>query len=193
MAFLLGSTPKKIIAIADVRTGRVARRVAFNQGEINSLAAAPDGRTLYAGAKGSIWAIPAEGGEPRKLRDGDAVAVAPSGQYLVIVVTEQQKMRMVKFPLDGGPESEIPLHGEPLHELAPNAVSSDGRVRAALASSDSWFYLPGSVDLASGRGSVIPLDFRGDYSSLGWDRTGQVIAWANDLRAVIWKFTPEKK
>ena len=34
---------------------------------------------------------PAEGGAPRKLRDGDEVAVAPSGQYLVIVVTEQQK------------------------------------------------------------------------------------------------------
>jgi hypothetical protein len=63
---------------------------------------------------------------------------------------------------------------------------------APLASRDSWFFLPGIVDLATGRTAAIPVDHLGDYNWLGWTPDGQVLAAAYDLRSTIWKFTPEK-
>jgi hypothetical protein len=59
-----------------------------------------------------------------------------------------------------------------------------------LASADSWFWRPGILDLATGRTTLIPTDFRGDYYFLNWTADGQVMGVASPMRSSIWKFTP---
>ena len=102
-------------------------------------------------------------------------------------------MRLFSVPLDGSPESEIPLDRSipvATSQLSTNALNGDGRLLVPLAPRDSWFNPPGVVDTATGRITRIPSDNPGDYRSLGWTRDGQVIALKNGLRATVWRFQP---
>ena len=85
---MIGPAPRGTIAFADVETGRITRRIAPGKGEIVSLAASPDGGTLYFAAGGSIWSIPSAGGQARKVRAGDRVVADPSGRALLVSVLE---------------------------------------------------------------------------------------------------------
>jgi hypothetical protein len=51
---------------------------------------------------------------------------------------------------------------------------------------------PSIVDLATGRVTRIPVDFRGDTFFMSWTPDGQVMAAMCGLRSSIWKFTPEQ-
>jgi hypothetical protein len=73
IAFLIGPVPRATVAFADVETGRITRRIAPGKGEIVSLAASPDGGTLYFATGGTIWSIPSAGGQARKIRAGDRI------------------------------------------------------------------------------------------------------------------------
>ncbi|HJZ97140.1 MAG TPA: protein kinase, partial [Candidatus Solibacter sp.] len=55
VAFLIGAAPSKTIAVASLATGRISRRIPLDKGVITSLAASPDGATIYAAAGGAIW------------------------------------------------------------------------------------------------------------------------------------------
>src|SRR5581483_10312851 len=107
VAFLIGPVPRASVAIADLQTGRITRRISPGKGEIVSLAAAPDGRTLYFATADSVWAAPSEGGEARKVRAGNRVVADPSGKALLISVLERANMRLFRVPLDGSPETEL--------------------------------------------------------------------------------------
>lgn len=122
------------------------------------------------------------------------MALDPQGQHLFVQIVETPKIRLIRVPLNGGSEREIPLTG-PFH-LAPypissGAISSDGRLLAPLASPDSTLFPPGIIDLASGQMMRIPVDRLGDYRNMTWGPDGQVIAGAASLHATIWKFQPD--
>jgi eukaryotic-like serine/threonine-protein kinase len=193
VAFAIGPEPHRTLAIASLSNGRVTRRIGFDKGEPQSLASSPDGKTLYCAAAGTIWSIPVEGGEPRKLRAGESVAMGPGGQSLLVEMVESGKTRILEVPLDGSGEKEIPLNG-PFHLTGlPIASSSvrNGKLAATLASLDSWFFLPGVVDLATGRMTQIPVDFPGDFRYVGWAPDGNLVAAVIELRSTVWKMQPE--
>ena len=196
IAFLIGPESKRMIALAMIANGRITRRIPFDKGRITSLASTPDGSVLYAVADGTIWSIPASGGEIKKFRAGDAIAVDPDGKYMMVEVSESPQTRLLRIPVSGGPEQEIPLSG-PLHLAAPpvssNAINKDGLLLAPLASTDSFFFLPGVVNLATGSMKRIPLDQFGDYQYIGWGPDGKVVALAAGFRATIWRFQPERR
>jgi len=197
VAFIIVSptpTPHRELAVAAISTGTILRRIAFDKGGITSLAATPDGKTLFLAAGGSIWSLPATGGEPKRIRPGDSVGVDPTGKYLLVQVIEHPKTRLVRVPLDGGGEQEIPLTG-PYHltfePIGTEMIGKDGRLVVPLASPDSWFFSPGIVDLATGRMTRIPVDHYYDYFSMAWNPDGQVVATAMGLKSALWKFQPE--
>jgi serine/threonine protein kinase/sugar lactone lactonase YvrE len=194
VAFVIGPMPQETIAIAEVASGRITRRVAPGKGVINSLASSPDGKTLYFAASGSVWAIPSAGGEARMICSGDSATADPAGRGLVISRTETAGMRLFRVSLDGKSEQEILVDKAfslmPI-ALSPNALSSDGRLLGPSAARVSWFNHPIIVDTSSGRGTRIPSDNLSDYHSLGWLPDGQVLALQIGVRAKIWKFTPK--
>ena len=132
IAFVIGTQPHQALAVADTTSGRIEQRIPLDKGQITSLTSSPDGKTLYAAAGGTIWAVSSSGGEPRMIRAGDNVAADPSGRYLVITAHETSKMRLFRVTLQGGGESEINLDpSQPLMGtwfLSPNSLSADGRL-----------------------------------------------------------------
>jgi eukaryotic-like serine/threonine-protein kinase len=194
IAFLVGRPPRRTIGVASLKTGRVMRRIAFDKGIINSLTASPDGKTIYCSAAGSIWRIP-ESGEPQKICAGQSVAADPDGKSLIVKILEAPKARLLRVPLDGSSAHEIVLNG-PFHltfdPVSSAEISHDGRMLVPMASLDDWFFVPGIIDLATGRMSRITTDQMGDYHSICWMPNGKVAALANELRSTIWKFTPNQ-
>ncbi len=195
LAFLVGPPGKQEIAIGSLATGRIVRRLPFDKGEVSTMASSPDGKTLYCAAGHAIWAVPAAGGAPVRIRDGSAAAIDPDGRYLVVVMVEGASTRLYKVPLDGDAGQEIVVRGElrPVQYLGTRPISRDGRLLIGLASADSWFYHPGMIDLATGKATRIPTDFQGDYFRLSWTDDGQTMGVALPMRSSIWKFTPETR
>jgi hypothetical protein len=72
VAFGIGPVPRQTIAIADLESGRISRRIAPGKGELISLAATPDGKTLSFAAGGSIWSVPSAGGDAKLVCGGTA-------------------------------------------------------------------------------------------------------------------------
>ena len=192
VAFLIGPEPRRTIATASVANGRITRRIPFDKGAIKSLASSPDGKTLYCAANGTIWAIPVAGGEPKKLHAGESVAVSPDGQVLLVELFETSLVRLVRVPVNGGPEQEIRLTGRlrPAPQSNPGAISKDGRILVPLGT-PTWYQPPGLLDPATGRLTAIKTDYITDVHSIGWTPDGQVMALGFDMRSALWKFQPE--
>ncbi len=198
VAFLVGPEPRRTIALATLANGRITRRIGFDHGTINALATTPDGKLLLCSAGGAVWSIPLEGGEPRRLRAGNAIALDAAGQNVFVQVIESPRTKLVRVPLSGGVEQEVPVE-EPFrlstNLIGPNAVGRGGLLLAPMLSPDSWSSPPYLVDLATGkvkRIAVDGFDFA-DYRFLGWRPGGEIVAAAFDLRSAMWKFTPEGK
>ena len=195
VAFLLGAEPRRTIGVASLASGRIERRIPFDKGPIGSLDASPDGRTIYCGAGNSIWAI-TPAGDARRICSGESAAAEPDGKNLLVKVLEVPKSRLLRVPLDGSAPREIGLNG-PFHltfdPLNSQELSGDGRLLVPLASLDDWFFVPGMIDLSTGRMTRIATDSLGDVHGMAWAPDGQVVAEANELRSSIWKFTPEKR
>jgi hypothetical protein len=193
VAFLIGGEPWRTIAVASPSNGRVTRRIPFDQGPITSLAGSPEGRTIYCAAGGSIWAIPPFG-EPRKISAGESAAADPDGLSLLVQVREAPKTRLVRVPLAGGAPQELPLNGPfhlTFHPVNSAAISREGRLLVPLTSLDSWFFVPGMIDLTTGRMTRIAVDHFGDYHSMAWMPNGEPVAVVTAFHSSIWKFTRE--
>ncbi len=131
-AFIAGTGSDQTIVIASAGEGRIIRRLSGSKGaSVTSLAAAPDGRTLYYTAEGTLWAIPADDGTPRKISAGDGVAVDPSGKGLIVNLVETTGVRLVRVPLAGGPEQDVNVQRDltidPLN-LGANGLRTDGKL-----------------------------------------------------------------
>jgi Tol biopolymer transport system component len=192
LAFLVGDPGKQEIAVGSVATRRITTRIPFDKGVIVEMTSSPDGKTLYCVADHGIWAVRSAGGAPVRIHDGDSVTIDPDGKFLVAITGIAAKLQVYKVPLDGGAPIEIVLQGDlrPTQFLGPHGVSRDGRLLTPLASASSWYYLPGVIDVASGRAALVPTDVPGDYRSMTWTADGQIIAIAAPFRSSVWKFSP---
>ena len=175
------------------RFGRLTGRLTGPKGaEINGLAPAPDGSTLYYTASGSVWTVPVADGTPKKLRAADAVTVDPYRKELIVRLSEKNANRLVRVPLDGGPERSIPLQDgirvapQPLH---PNAVGRDGRIVTQVTTPTSWFWPAGIIDPQTGRVEIIKVGYDADMSSAGWTPDGKIALTADPLRSSLWRWT----
>ncbi len=193
IAFIAGTPPHQTIALASVADGRITRRFQdIDATPIQSLAGSPDGQTIYYAASGTIWTVPAAGGTPRKIHAGDQVAPDPSGQDLVILLTEAGGVRLVRVSLADGHEVAVPVPANLrlIPDLAPNAVHSDGRIVVRLGPKDSWFYPAGILDPRAGTIEILPGGEDADMSSSGWGPDGRVVTAAMLFRSSLWRFSP---
>lgn len=189
VAFMIGPPPRHTIALATVSSGTITQRLNFNEGAVAEMAASPDGKTIYCAAAGAVWSVPLAGGAPKKIRIGDSVAVDPPTQSLVIQLREPPVSRLIRVPINGGPEQEIGTFA--LGYAIDSASIRDGKLVASMAA-PTWYWPPGIFDLATGKSARIPLDYTTDFHRMIWTPDGKIMAVAADLRATIWKFTPHR-
>jgi eukaryotic-like serine/threonine-protein kinase len=193
VAFLIGPKGSRMIALASVADRRITRRLEGSKGAaIESMAASPDGKTIYFARSGSIWSIPIDGGEPIKVRSGESVTIDPYKQELIVRLTDRDGTRLVRHPIGGGEERPIGLAAGV--RLAPifdqsNAVGANGKMLAQVASSSIWFWPAALIDLETGRAEPVPVGYDAD-SGGGWTRGGQLVVHAIALHSTIWRFRP---
>ena len=194
IAFFIGPADHQMIGLATTTDGRMVRRIPFEKGSASALAASPDGKMLYCAAGGTVWAVPASGGEPKVLHAGDYVAADPLGQYLLVELGEGSGNRFVRIPLGGGTEQEISIRSSsrPVWQITANAIGPGGRILSPLTS-QSFYWPPGIIDPATGIATRIMTDHFGDYHGLAWTPDGQVIGVALDYRSKIWEYAPEMR
>jgi hypothetical protein len=178
---------------------------------VTSLAASPDGHTLFYTASGTVWEVPSTGGAPIRLGPGDSVTVHPNGQKLLIKLNEAQP-RLVWLDLarfNGGEPQPIPLHfphGGQLssHSLVPgsispaNAIFKEGRIVVEIVVPDSCFFQVAVIDPASGSAKAesnveqVPVSFEGDVDYPAWTSDGKIVFLGRALGSGIWRFRPVK-
>jgi len=194
VAFLLGSPRHVVLALASITDGRIVRRLeGVPADQVTSLAASPDGKTLYYVASGSVWAIPVSGGQSLRIASGNAVAPDPNGGDLIVQLIEKEGVRLSRVPVSGG--AGRPITFQSALSLAPifiglNAVGRDGRVVLCIDTADSWFYGAGILDPRTGKLEKIPLSFTGEVQVPGWLDDGHILSSAWPLRATLWRFRP---
>ena len=189
IAFLIGPVPRDTIGIAEIETGRVTRRIAPGKGRIVSLAASPDGGTLYFSDGTTVWSIASSGGEARKIRAGNRVVADSNGRALLVSVLASPQMRLFRVPLDGGPGKEILADGSHALDyslLSAGAWNADGQLLVSLQ--DSWLYAPALLDTGTGHVLPLPFDNASDYVSMVWQSSSRIVALRLGMRSTLWRF-----
>ena len=188
VAFLLGPRPHPAIGVAALSNGRIVSRIAFDKGRIEQIASSPDGKTLYCAAAGNIWAVTADG-QVRRQCTGNFVSVEPGGQSLLVEVRGSTNTKLIRVPLNGGTEQEIPVPGPlALGYMIDNDGIRNGHL-VAPGSGPTWYWPPAIFDLATGKSARIPLEYVSDFHHMSWTPDGKVIANALTWRSSMWKFT----
>lgn len=193
IAFLIGPEPRDTIGIAETETGRMTRRLAPGKGRIVSLAASPDGATLYFSDGSTVWSIPTAGGEVHKIRAGNRVVAHPNGREVLISVLDTP-MRLFRVPLDAAAEKEIPAdpgYWPDYAQLTAGAMNADGRLLVSLI--DNLRYQPAVLDTATGKFSPLPYDRTRDYYSLAWTGKNRFAALRVGLQSTMWRFAPDRR
>jgi serine/threonine protein kinase len=195
LAFLSGNIGKPpLITLASLADGRIVKRLEASSGAApQSLAASPDGRTLYYVDAGSLFAIDTEGGSPRKLRAASGIAVdlhtvPPS---LIVQVGDREGVRLCRTDLAGGAEFPLPYQS-PLRlaslPLSTAAVGPDGRIAVTVISADSWFREAALLDPLTGGVVRVPVAFEGDIFYPAWGRDGSLLGMGVSIRSSLWRF-----
>jgi serine/threonine protein kinase len=198
LAFVIGPSPHQTIALAEIASGRITGHLTPAKDGINSLTSSPDGRTLYFGAGGSIWAIAYNGGDSRRVCAGNTALMEPSGHSLTVTRVEGSKVTMFHVFLNGDPEREIPLDSampldiSHLGGISSGSMDTHGRLLASLFPPDSWFNPLGILDTATGRITRLTSENLSDHHSAVWTSDGHILATKLSDRVTIWKFQPEK-
>src|SRR5688500_19694810 len=108
-ALIIGSGTTSDIAVVVAKSGRIVERFPAPP-RIASLAASPDGRTLYVAAGGSISALTRSGGQSRTLGVGDSITVDQQSGDIIAKLDEQDRFRLVRIPAAGGAAQPIPVN-----------------------------------------------------------------------------------
>jgi hypothetical protein len=193
IAFMIGPEPHESIAVASTSNGRIGVRITPKKGTIQSLAASPDGGTLYFGAGDSIWSVASSGGDPQRISQGSWAVTAPWGG-LIIARRDLAQIQLFELPPGGGRERAIPVdRASPLLGLfiTPGTIRADRRMLVSLNVADSWFNPLGVLDLDSGRVTRVAGDRASDLLSGTWLPDGRILVSRKSLLASIWRFTPE--
>jgi hypothetical protein len=194
VAFLTGSERSRTIAIASLADRRIIRKLEGPKGaEIDSMVSSPDSKTIYYAAAGSIWRVPVNDGKPEKIRTGDSVTMDPYAHQLILRITDKDGTRLVRAPLDGGPDQPIALQKDvrlaPLF-LSSNAVGKDGRILAQQAPPSSWFWPLGLIDPRSGQAPLLQVGYDADMTG-GWASDGTLVIVSQALHATLLRSRPE--
>jgi hypothetical protein len=200
LAFLSGNIGKPpLITLASLADGRIVKRLDASSGAApQSLAASPNGKTLYYVDSGSLFAIDTDGGSPRKLRSASGVAVdlhtAPPS--LVVQVSDRDGVRLCRTDLAGAMELPLPYQS-PLRlsnlPLSTAAVAPDGRVAVTVTSADSWFRQAALLDPVTGSVERVPVAFEGDIFYPAWCRDGSLLGMGVSVRSSLWRFQVQSK
>jgi len=194
VAFMAGAGPNRTLVIASLGDGRILRRLKGVSGnDVKTLAASPDGQTVYYVSAGFVWAIPAGDGTPRKVHAGDGVAVDPQGQSLIVSLNEKTGAQLVRVPIAGGADEPVRVRDETrlvLESFAPNAVGPDGRIAVMLAPKDSWFWPAAVLDPKTGQVERLSTGYDVDMSYPGWTSDGHIVTWSTAFSPSIWRLRP---
>jgi hypothetical protein len=185
-----------MMVIVSVSDGRIIRRIESTKGlSINGLASSSDGKTLYYTVGGSVWTIPATGGDPRKLAAGDSVAADPNGVDLIVMRVEQDAARLFRIPIAGGPERAIPFPKELgiSGSLVPESVHKDGRILLDVDSGESCWERPAILDPRTGKVDLLKVPYSGDVWQPAWTKDGRILAQGAQVQSGIWRFRREKR
>jgi len=195
LLFIAGAEGRRHVAVASIADGLLVRRLSgINGNEVTAIAGSPDGKTVFYVTSGVVWSVPVEDGEPHRIRRGDYVAVDPQGQYLVVQTNEIDTVRLLRVPLSGGPEAEIPIRSDlriaPDSGLAPNAIHPDGRILVRVVSPESWFWPPAILDQKTGTLTPVLKEWNADYTLSGWSSAGDIVSVVWTARSRLWRFRP---
>ena len=194
MAVVVGGS-ERTIAIVTIATRRIGWRHDVEAGAVKSLSASPDSKTLYFTAAGGVWSMPiAEHPQEARICAGDEVLAAPDGRTLLVRRVAPLASRLFRVPLDGTAETEIKFNGPynlGLFSLSSMSIGPGERLVAPLMSRDSWYHVPGIVDLKTGNVTPIPVDFPGDWYLTAFTEDRRILAVVNDVRFSVWRFRPE--
>jgi hypothetical protein len=185
--------------VASIRDGRIVRRLDSTRGlsRVYGAAGSPDGKTLYIASEGTILAVPADGGEPRKLGAADFVAPDPNGQDVVVMRVQNDGPHLFRLPLpSGAPEQALPFNAPQLHlngSFAPTAVRADGRIAITVLRKDSWWDEPAILDPKTGQVEKLTVPYDGDAFLLGWTPDGGMISVGQPMRGSLWRFRQNAK
>jgi len=197
VAFLSGGVGKPpLIALASIAEGRIVRRLEASRGAApHSLAASPDGTTLFYVSAGSLFSILIDGGPPKRLLPANGVAVDPRGPSpsLIVQLNDVDGVKLSRVAIAGGAPQPLLFWG-PLRltpsSLSGAAVGPDGRIAVGVISNDSWFRGVALLDPATGAVERVPVPFDGDIHYPGWARDGSLIGMGITIRTTLWRFRP---
>jgi hypothetical protein len=188
-AFVIGSGDQRRIAIASLRDGRVLRR--FSTRSEMGMAASPDDSTLYYSFGGDIWGQPSAGGEPKRITEGIDVTLDPKGEYLYVKRASNGVMRIVRVPVAGGPEEELPVPAQyhvAYPGLSPAAVDTRGRILVPVASNHAFYYQTAILDPATKSFTLVPIGIDGDAAPAGWTSDGRILARGKRYLSSLWRY-----
>jgi hypothetical protein len=191
-ALMIGPITAPEIAIVAVNSGRILKRLEA-PGNVTSLAASPDGATLYASSDGSVVAVPVDGGTARTLGPGDSLTVDPATGDLIVKLDEAERFRLVRMSPAGGTPAPIAIAGDLRlvnRPLMPGAIRN-GRLVLPIAVQDSWYWFAGVLDLQSGRLTKIDVVNPTDFHWMTWAADGSVLGSGMAIQSALWKFTRE--
>jgi hypothetical protein len=189
-----GSERKEwVVAAASTSDGRIVRRVESTRGHqrVMGIAGSPDGKTLYYESDGTIWTIPVDGGEARKLCAGEALAPNPNGQDLVVMRIEKDGPHLWRVPLQAGAKEQAIPYASPLlvnGSFSPAAIRADGRIAITVVRPDSWWDEPAILDPQTGQVEKLSVSYDGDIFSVGWTPDGGMIAAGQPMHGSLWRF-----
>ncbi len=197
LAFVAGSCQDRRLRLAaleddSVRLEPVDLGVAGE--DLTSLAASPDGKTLYYVQARQVYEVPADGSKrPLKLEAGDGVAVYPATGELLIQRFEKAGVRLYRLPRPAARLQEVKADQGSLR-LAPlpldgRAIHPDGRVLVATTAKDSAFWRPALLQ-SGGELQPIPVASHGDVFPAGWSKGDRALGMGYRLRAELWRLRP---
>jgi hypothetical protein len=188
-ALRIGTAPD--IAVVATDTGRLVSRVKA-PANVETLGASPDGTTLYYSSMGSIFSIPVGGGDARRIGAGDSFAVDPGTGDLIVRLNELERFRLVRLSPAGGTPMPIDIQSPFRLVVPPIAAGAirNGRMLLPIASTDSWYWFLGVLDLKSGRLDKVSVDYFTDFHYATWTSDGRILGSGIGARSALWKFTP---
>jgi len=181
-------------AVMAIETGRLIKRFKAPP-DVTSLGASPDGLTLYYASRGSIAAVSVDGGPARTLASGDSLVVDPDSGDLIVKTVGPGGFRLVRLKPSGGTPQPIEMKGP--YRLTGDALVAgalrNGRLLVAIASTDSWYWFVGVLDLKTSRLDKVAVNYFTDFHGATWTPDGRILGTGVGARSALWKFTPVRK